>query len=74
MQFTFLCLTKGDELITTCWYNTLQRTNATVGGFSFAEEMCVNYIHYYPRAQDLEVCKSAVDETDLDDYFQAMNE
>lgn len=28
--------------------------NATMGGFSIQDEMCVNYIHYYP-ATELEV-------------------
>ena len=30
---------------------------------------CVNYVHYYPRA-DLELCKSSVAEKELDSYFQ----
>ena len=41
----------GDALLTTCTYSTLDRSNVTLGGFSFAEEMCVNYVHYYPRGE-----------------------
>jgi len=26
-----------------------KKSNATVGGFGFSEEMCVNYVHYFPR-------------------------
>ena len=29
------------------------------GGFSTHDEMCVNYVHYYPKVE-LEVCKSSV--------------
>jgi hypothetical protein len=36
--------------------------------------MCLNYIHYFPRAEELEICKSAVDEKALDQYFQNLNE
>ena len=60
---------QGDELVTTCWFNTSERENVTVGGFSFADEMCLNYVHYYPRTEALEICKSAVDEDDLISYF-----
>lgn len=63
----------GDELVTTCWYDTRQRANITLGGFSFADEMCLNYIHYYPRTESLEVCKSAVDLDALNDYFEFLN-
>ena len=63
----------GDSLITTCTYSTMSRDNATLGGYGFAEEMCVNYFHYFPRVE-LEVCKSSVDESALKEYFQFMNE
>lgn len=38
------------------------------GGFGILEEMCVNYVHYYPQTQ-LELCKSAVDAGFLQKYF-----
>ncbi|RMB93367.1 hypothetical protein DUI87_30061 [Hirundo rustica rustica] len=62
----------GDELITTCTYNTEDRSRATVGGFGILEEMCVNYVHYYPQSQ-LELCKSAVDPGYLHRYFNLVN-
>uniref|UniRef100_A0A8C6ZVD6 Dopamine beta-hydroxylase n=1 Tax=Nothoprocta perdicaria TaxID=30464 RepID=A0A8C6ZVD6_NOTPE len=68
-----LCLNpQGDELITTCTYNTQDRSRATVGGFGIMEEMCVNYVHYYPQTQ-LELCKSAVDPGYLRRYFNLVN-
>ncbi|XP_062411173.1 dopamine beta-hydroxylase [Sardina pilchardus] len=62
----------GDVLITKCTYNTEDRTKPTVGGFGIMEEMCVNYIHYYPRTQ-LELCKSHVDPGYLQKYFRFIN-
>ncbi|XP_077162214.1 dopamine beta-hydroxylase [Paroedura picta] len=62
----------GDMLRTTCAYNTEDRTQATVGGFGIMEEMCVNYIHYYPQ-MELELCKSAVDLGFLHRYFNLVN-
>merc|ERR1711884_423602 len=64
----------GDELVTTCWYSTLNKDSPVVGGFTFAEEMCVNYIHYYPRAKSLEICKSSVDGNILNDYFDFLRD
>lgn len=42
------------------------------GGFAISDEMCVNYIHYYPKV-DLEVCKSSVTTESLYKYFEYMN-
>ncbi|KFQ99299.1 Dopamine beta-hydroxylase, partial [Opisthocomus hoazin] len=42
------------------------------GGFGIMEEMCVNYVHYYPQTQ-LELCKSAVDPGYLHRYFNLVN-
>ncbi|XP_038193994.2 dopamine beta-hydroxylase [Arvicola amphibius] len=62
----------GDVLITSCTYNTEGRKLATVGGFGILEEMCVNYVHYYPQT-DLELCKSAVNDRYLQKYFDQVN-
>ncbi|KAG8509447.1 Dopamine beta-hydroxylase [Galemys pyrenaicus] len=62
----------GDVLITSCTYSTADREQATVGGFGILEEMCVNYVHYYPLTQ-LELCKSAVDAGYLQKYFHLVN-
>lgn len=43
----------------------------TLGGHSISNEMCVNYIHYYPKT-DLEVCKSSIDSRFLASYFNYM--
>ncbi|XP_045463674.1 tyramine beta-hydroxylase isoform X2 [Harmonia axyridis] len=63
----------GDALITRCDYNTEDRVNITLGGFSISDEMCVNYVHYFP-ASSLEVCKSSISDQALQTYFRYMNE
>ncbi|KAG8195957.1 hypothetical protein JTE90_028931 [Oedothorax gibbosus] len=63
----------GDALLTTCHYSTLDRENITLGGFSISDEMCVNYVHYYPK-MNLEVCKSSIDKKVLKSYFRYMNQ
>jgi len=55
-------------MMTTCVYDTSGRKNVTLGGYGFDDEMCVNYVHYYPRT-DLEICKSTVDDASLADFF-----
>ncbi|XP_069788258.1 dopamine beta-hydroxylase isoform X2 [Narcine bancroftii] len=62
----------GDVLITSCTYNTVDRSHVTLGGFGINEEMCINYVHYYPQTQ-LELCKSVVDLSYLQKYFTFIN-
>lgn len=63
----------GDALITTCTYDTRTRPNVTLGGHAIVDEMCVNYIHYFPKV-DLEVCKSSVSDASLQSYFRLLRE
>nr|CAG4650823.1 EOG090X0318 [Simocephalus serrulatus] len=63
----------GDALLTTCWFDTSDKVNVSLGGFSISDEMCVNYVHYFPRI-DLEVCKSSVSWEALGNYFRFVNE
>nr|CAD7450704.1 unnamed protein product [Timema bartmani] len=39
----------GDELITECAYQTVNRTEPTLGGYSTKQEMCLAFLLYYPR-------------------------
>ncbi|KAK0406278.1 hypothetical protein QR680_018475 [Steinernema hermaphroditum] len=61
----------GDTLMTTCVFETRNRSSFTWGGYGIEDEMCVNYIHYYP-AMDVEVCKSAIDNSTLHNFFRFM--
>lgn len=51
----------------------MDKVNVSLGGFSISDEMCVNYVHYFPRI-DLEVCKSSVSWEALRNYFKFENE
>ncbi|XP_064458103.1 dopamine beta-hydroxylase-like isoform X2 [Ornithodoros turicata] len=62
----------GDALYITCSYETMDRENVTLGGFGITDEMCVTYIHYFPKT-NLEVCKSSVDSYSLEAYFMHQN-
>lgn len=64
---------QGDALVTRCYYSTEDRENVTLGGFAISDEMCVNYIHYFP-ASSLEVCKSSISDQALQTYFRYMKE
>uniref|UniRef100_A0A8C4R5W3 Dopamine beta-hydroxylase n=1 Tax=Eptatretus burgeri TaxID=7764 RepID=A0A8C4R5W3_EPTBU len=63
---------QGDLLVTSCEYNTEDRDIVTLGGFGISDEMCVNYMHYYPRT-DLELCKSDTSLTHLHKFFSFLN-
>ncbi|XP_046406424.1 MOXD1 homolog 1-like [Ischnura elegans] len=47
----------GDELVTECVYETINRSEPTFGGYSTKEEMCLAFITYYPRTS-LAACYS----------------
>ncbi|KAI1716514.1 DOMON domain-containing protein [Ditylenchus destructor] len=61
----------GDVLSTTCVFDTKNRNFWTWGGYGIEDEMCVNYIHYYP-ATEVEVCKSAISNSTLRSFFEKM--
>lgn len=64
---------RGDMILHTCIYNTENRDNMTFGGYGISDEMCVNYMHYYPRS-DLELCKTSVRDDALNGFFRMMKE
>jgi dopamine beta-monooxygenase len=64
---------RGDVILHTCIYNTEIRTNMTFGGYGIKDEMCVNYMHYYPKSE-LELCKTSVRDDALDGFFDTMKE
>ena len=48
-----------DDLILNCLYNTKGRNEFSYGGLSTQEEMCLNFLHYYPRVLDFPFCVSS---------------
>ena len=60
----------GDELLTDCYYNTMDRTEPTFGGEATHEEMCLTFVRYYPRtAQGWSDC---VSDPSFKNYFNAL--
>ena len=51
-------LMPGDTLITTCTYNSTFRTSTTNFGLATSDEMCYNFILYYPAYSGLSQCIS----------------
>jgi dopamine beta-monooxygenase len=64
---------RGDTILHTCIYNTEIRANMTFGGYGITDEMCINYLHYYPRSE-LELCKTSVRDDALDRFFETMKQ
>ncbi|CAI5491524.1 unnamed protein product [Closterium sp. Naga37s-1] len=48
-------LLPGDEIRTTCVWDSTSRSNVTVGGPAAENEMCVNYLVYYSATQTQEM-------------------
>ena len=71
-QFGCTLCTIGDDLITSCSYDTRNESAMVFSGYSIKEEMCVNYVYYYPKI-NLELCKSSIDTKALDAYFRYGN-
>ncbi|XP_078282138.1 LOW QUALITY PROTEIN: dopamine beta-hydroxylase [Rhinoraja longicauda] len=64
----------GSILTTSAVCTELDRDRilCTQGGLQISDEMCVNYVHYYPLTQ-LELCKSTMDLGYLQKYFAFVN-
>ncbi|GIL73428.1 hypothetical protein Vretifemale_3547 [Volvox reticuliferus] len=52
-------LMPGDELITTCTWDSRSRTNITRFGETTDDEMCFNFLLYYPRMPSIDMCITA---------------
>jgi Copper type II ascorbate-dependent monooxygenase, C-terminal domain len=48
----------GDRLITTCGYDTSAETTTVAGGLATSNEMCFNFIEYYPATTSFFYCQS----------------
>lgn len=66
-------LKQDDEIITTCKYNTQDRSKYTLGGLGTYDEMCLNFIWYYPRNEKLATCYQEVDFNEWLKFFSKLN-
>ncbi|CAF3433696.1 unnamed protein product, partial [Rotaria socialis] len=55
-----IILYSGDEFVTRCVYNTMNKTQVTLGGESVHNEMCLNMFAYYPRMENFSVCLNSI--------------
>jgi len=61
-----IVLKEDDEVITTCIYNTMDRDKYTLGGLATTDEMCLNFLWYYPRNTEYTACE---EQTGLDPWI-----
>ncbi|KAL9952237.1 hypothetical protein ACROYT_G039460 [Oculina patagonica] len=48
----------GDDLITYCKYQTMDKNKIVVGGLATSQEMCVDMLFYYPKMEKDSNCNS----------------
>lgn len=63
----------GDEYILKCVYNTEGRTKTTTGGLGTNDEMCLNFVWYYPRNADFDSCYDWVEPSSFYPVFDNLN-
>ncbi|RNA04066.1 dopamine beta-hydroxylase [Brachionus plicatilis] len=59
----------GDSLILECTYGSKNRNKFTLGGFGTSDEMCINFIYYYPKI-DFLGCQSTKLNEDLEKFYK----
>lgn len=58
----------GDQITLECTYDTSNLTGPSVGGASTNDEMCMAFIRYYPRVEELTQCGSSLSERELRNF------
>nr|XP_034307031.1 DBH-like monooxygenase protein 1 homolog [Crassostrea gigas] len=53
-----ITIKSGDSLIIECNYQSMNRTNVTMGGLGIREEMCLSFLMYYPKVK-VDACLSS---------------
>lgn len=66
-----IVLEKDDEIINSCVYSTKDRDSTTLGGLGTYDEMCLNFIWYYPRNTKYVAC---YDQTSVDEWIKLFTE
>lgn len=55
----------GDDLIHYCVYDSMDRDKLIQGGLGTRDEMCLDFLLYYPRIKDFRYCSSTLYEPSL---------
>jgi hypothetical protein len=53
--------TKNDKMKLNCYYNTMGKSDVTLGGDGTKEEMCFSFIYYYPYENGHSSCSATYD-------------
>ncbi|XP_043935135.1 putative DBH-like monooxygenase protein 2 [Protopterus annectens] len=56
----YVTLKMGDQIVTECTYNTMDRKNVTFSGMGTMDEMCTGFFYYYPK-NSVSSCNSFYD-------------
>lgn len=67
--FIFFFIKKGDRLVLQCFYDSTKDDKEVYGGLSTNEEMCLAFLHYYPRLP-ISGCESTPSFYQVAEYFQ----
>lgn len=67
-------LHRGDMLITECVFSGKNRSDATFWGYSTEEEMCFNFMYYYPKIDDFDKCLSRPSPLVYCNFFKQLTE
>ena len=65
-------LNRGDALITQCRFETNDRSNFTFFGFSTHDEMCYDFVYYYPKIESFQMCVSDEPYSVMETFYQSL--
>jgi hypothetical protein len=66
-------LQKGDVLVTDCTYESKDRNVVTYWGYSTMDEMCFNFVYYYPKMHNYDKCFSKPTSKALFDFYRELS-
>lgn len=71
----FVTITKDDDLHTYCGYNTDSRKTVwTLAGHSTREEMCYQFLTYYPRSANIRMCIHAIPHPNFGKFIEKLQD
>lgn len=64
---------RGDELSVNCIYSTLNRNRSVVSGLATHDEMCLDFLWYYPKSSTFNDCYDNFEFNSMLEFFDSMN-
>lgn len=71
---TPITMTSGDAISLVCHYNTDDRDSSTFGGLGTFDEMCLNFIWYYPSNPKIDGCYDSLSGAEWFKWFASLNQ